>query len=172
MTLAACLPILLYDIGCCCRADAVVVTTTQQLAEEVMSITGGAGAYAAIDSIGGDIASDLAAAVRPGGTIYLYGLMGGLDFKGSGVALLFRDVRYHGFWLVPWLAGMSGAERERVKAATLDLMSKGIMKPETGGLGGQAEGGKGEVMQVALKRHSVICLAAFASLHKGMCEQL
>lgn len=126
---------------CCCSADAVVVTTTQDLAQEVMAVTGGAGAYAVIDSIGGDISNDLAAAVRPGGTVYLYGLMGGLDFKGNGIAVLFRDVRYHGFWLVPWLAGMSAADKERVKATTLDLMAKGIMTPETGGAVGGGGGG-------------------------------
>jgi NADPH:quinone reductase-like Zn-dependent oxidoreductase len=142
-----------------------VVTTTQQLAEEVMSITGGAGAYAVVDSIGGDIASDLAAAVRPGGTIHIYGLLGGVDVKANGMALVFRDVRYHGFWLVSWMAGKTPEDKERVKATTLDLMAKGIMKPETGGweVGGSGttsrgpKKGRGQAMHVNNQCKGVKC---------------
>jgi NADPH:quinone reductase-like Zn-dependent oxidoreductase len=56
----------------------------------VKAITGGAGAGSVLDCVGGDMAEQLAAAVRSGGTVWLYGLMEGLSFKGHGAECLFR----------------------------------------------------------------------------------
>eukprot|EP00879_Flechtneria_rotunda_P014358 GHRR01014999.1.p1 GENE.GHRR01014999.1~~GHRR01014999.1.p1 ORF type:complete len:277 (+),score=108.16 GHRR01014999.1:238-1068(+) len=72
--------------------DEVVVTSTQNLVEQVHAITGGRGAASVLDSIGGDLSEALAGAVRDGGTIWLYGVMGGPTFTGSGIATLFRCV--------------------------------------------------------------------------------
>lgn len=68
----------------------MVCSSTEDLAARVKAITGGAGAASVIDSVGGDLSQALGAAVRDGGSVWLYGLMEGLTFKGSGVDCLFR----------------------------------------------------------------------------------
>ncbi len=55
-----------------------------------MLLAGGAGAASAVDSVGGALMAELAAACKPGASVWLYGLMEGLTFVGSGVDLLFR----------------------------------------------------------------------------------
>lgn len=73
-----------------CRCDEVICSQTEDIAARVKAITGGAGAAAVIDSVGGALSQSLGAAVRDGGTVWLYGLMDGLTFTASGVDCLFR----------------------------------------------------------------------------------
>ena len=54
-----------------CSADEVIVTTEENIVERVKQITGRRLAYAAVDSVAGDMTDNLAAATRPGGTIYV-----------------------------------------------------------------------------------------------------
>lgn len=70
----------------------------------VKAVTGGKGAAAVIDSVGGSLSQALGAAVRDGGSVWLYGLMEGLTITGSGVDCLFRWV--HKMSWVMW--GMLG----------------------------------------------------------------
>ena len=77
----------------------MLVSTTDDVAARVRQITGGAGAHAAIDSVGGDLSNALGDAVRDGGVVYVYGAMGGLTATASIPAMLFRGVTYTGFWL-------------------------------------------------------------------------
>lgn len=60
-------------------ADEVVASADGEgLPERVRELTGGAGAYAAIECVGGDLFGKVASAVRPGGTAIIYGAMSGL----------------------------------------------------------------------------------------------
>lgn len=68
----------------------MVCSSSDDLAARVKAITGGAGASAVIDSVGGSLSQALGGAVRDGGAVWLYGLMEGLTFTGSGVDCLFR----------------------------------------------------------------------------------
>jgi hypothetical protein len=81
-----------HMLGLCCRCDDVVCSTTEDLVARVKAITGGKGAAAVIDSVGGSLSQALGAAVRDGGSVWLYGLMEGLTITGSGVDCLFRWV--------------------------------------------------------------------------------
>jgi NADPH:quinone reductase-like Zn-dependent oxidoreductase len=86
LSVSSCLPLCVIN----CRCDEVVCSGTEDLAARVKSITGGAGAAAVIDSVGGALSQSLGAAVKDGGSVWLYGLMEGLTFTGSGVDCLFR----------------------------------------------------------------------------------
>lgn len=68
----------------------MVCSGTEDVAARVKQITGGAGAVSVIDSVGGALSQVLGGAVRNGGSVWLYGLMEGLTFTGSGVDCLFR----------------------------------------------------------------------------------
>jgi NADPH:quinone reductase-like Zn-dependent oxidoreductase len=60
-----------------CRCNHVVVTGEQDLVKSVMDITGGKGAYAAVDCLCGDTVAQLCNAVRMRGLLVLYGAMTG-----------------------------------------------------------------------------------------------
>eukprot|EP00878_Enallax_costatus_P001707 GHUV01001862.1.p1 GENE.GHUV01001862.1~~GHUV01001862.1.p1 ORF type:complete len:339 (+),score=112.89 GHUV01001862.1:212-1228(+) len=112
--------------------EEVVVSSKDDVVERVRVITGGAMAASVIDCVGGDLSKQLGAAVRDGGSVWLYGLMEGLTFIGSGVDCLFRDVAYRGFWFFPWLESKSPQDRKAVVQKTLQLMGEGIMSPPVG----------------------------------------
>lgn len=114
-------------------ATEVLCSASDNLVERVMAITGGEGAWAAIDCIGGEISNDCGNAVREGGVVYVYGAMGGLTAQASVPALIFRGVSYTGFWLKPWLEGLPGPDK--VKAVVDEVwegMRKGYMRPFNG----------------------------------------
>jgi NADPH2:quinone reductase len=74
-TRAACKKQALLDAG----ADEVIVTTTEDLPARVKEITGGKGAELIFDPVAGKTLPTLAEAVAWGGTIILYGALGGPD---------------------------------------------------------------------------------------------
>ena len=53
------------------RADEVIATSDDNLVARVKEITNRKLAYAAVDPIAGEFTKDVAAAVRPGGTVYV-----------------------------------------------------------------------------------------------------
>ena len=53
------------------RADEVIATSDENLVDRVKEITNRKLAYAAVDPIAGEFTKDVAAAVRPGGTVYV-----------------------------------------------------------------------------------------------------
>jgi NADPH:quinone reductase-like Zn-dependent oxidoreductase len=112
--------------------DEVVCSTTEDLVARVKAFTEDKGAAAVIDSVGGSLSQALGAAVRDGGSVWLYGLMDGLTITGSGVDCLFRDVAYRGFWFVPWLFGKPEAERQAIIQKTLQLMLDKVLDPPIG----------------------------------------
>ena len=57
------------------RADEVIATSDENLVARVKEITNRKLAYAAVDPIAGDFTKDVAAAVRPGGTVYVSATM-------------------------------------------------------------------------------------------------
>ena len=56
---------------CMLRADEVITTSHENLVDRVKEITNRKLAYAAVDPIAGEFTKDVAAAVRPGGTVYV-----------------------------------------------------------------------------------------------------
>ena len=53
------------------RADEVIATSDEDLVARVKEITNWKLAYAAVDPIAGEFTKAVAAAVRPGGTVYV-----------------------------------------------------------------------------------------------------
>jgi NADPH:quinone reductase-like Zn-dependent oxidoreductase len=95
------------------------------LASKVREATGGELAHAAVDSVAGELTGAVTDALRDGGTVLVYGAQGGLSASASVPALLFRDVRVHGFWLGPWLDSLPEGGRARVAAEVWSLYSEG-----------------------------------------------
>ncbi|CAG9465726.1 unnamed protein product [Pedinophyceae sp. YPF-701] len=113
----------LVDAGlthCFCLEDADVVA-------QIKAATGGKGAYAALDCIGGPGTEALGMAVRQGGTVYVYGAMGGLQATVPVPGLIFAGLTVTGFWLGPWMRSMSPEEQVRVKDEVMAHIASGVM---------------------------------------------
>jgi trans-2-enoyl-CoA reductase len=63
-------------------ADEVVASNEEDMVEAVKRITGGKLAFAAVDSVGGDLFSKVVSSVRNFGTVIIYGAMSGLQVQG------------------------------------------------------------------------------------------
>ncbi|GLC36080.1 hypothetical protein PLESTF_000559700 [Pleodorina starrii] len=112
--------------------EAMVLATdadAEALAKRVSELTGGRGAWGALDSIAGSSPARIAPAIRVGGSIIVYGAMGGANIEWNVVQGLFRQVALKGFWLVPWLASKSAEEQRAVLAEVLEHMRSGLLPP-------------------------------------------
>ena len=119
----------LLDFG----ADHVIVSESGEgLQEKVMEITGGKGAYAAIEAVGGSLFAATASSVRNSGTCMIYGAMSGLEASFSIPDPLFRNVTIKGFWVVHWKASKSPEDFKTACANVMKLLEKGIITPYSG----------------------------------------
>ena len=98
--------------------------------------------FAAIDCVAADSTLALSLAVRDHGRILNFGLMSGLTVHNrasltlqctlSGTAAIFRGVKFEGYWVSPYLLGMSLEERRAFFLEIFDLLGKKIIVPFTG----------------------------------------
>lgn len=109
-----------------------VCSATEDLVARVKEITGGKGADAAVDSVAGAMCEQLGDAMKTGGVIIIYGLMGGMNFTGSALAVLFNQVTYRGFWIEPYLAGLPEDKQKAVLDKTMQALAEGVMAPVIG----------------------------------------
>ncbi|KAL4459109.1 hypothetical protein ABPG75_013974 [Micractinium tetrahymenae] len=112
-------------------ADEVVVTTEEDLVERVKEITGGKGAYAALECVGGDITEKVVQATRNGGTVFIYGAMAAFSITVCIPDLLFRDVTLRGFWLNPYLL-KAGERRGKILEEVMQLLADGVIETSGG----------------------------------------
>jgi NADPH:quinone reductase-like Zn-dependent oxidoreductase len=114
------------------------------VAAAIRKITGGKGAWGAIECVGGALTKAIVSGVRDGGKVVIYGAMSGLDFVGGIPDVLFRGVSIHGFWLSTyalfqdvcspqrWLEHLGPERQKRVFLQVLELMASGVVTPYVG----------------------------------------
>jgi NADPH:quinone reductase len=98
----------------------VVVVPGEDLAARVREWTGGKGATAAIDSVGGQTGADVLAALRSGGTSLLFGALDEKPLMVEPGPFLFRELVLQGFWLTRWLQRVPP---EKVREAVGTILS-------------------------------------------------
>jgi len=94
-------------------ADAVVLDGAD-LRERADSICGGVRPLLALNAVGGASALGIANALADGGTHVTYGAMGKQPLKIPNGLLIFRDLRFVGFWLTRHQAHLSGERGRRL----------------------------------------------------------
>jgi NADPH:quinone reductase len=132
-------------------ATHVVVVPGEDLAARVHEVTGGKGATAALDSVGGDTGVEVLAALQSGGTSVLFGALDGRAVSVDPGPFLFRELSLQGFWLTRWLqrvppqlvraavgAVLAGAERGDFRPAVdstypLSEVRAAVLRAETPG---------------------------------------
>ena len=104
------------------------------IAEEVMKITGGKGAYGAIECVGGTIFKACASSVRVNGTIFIYGAMSGLDMTVFIPDPLFRGVSIKGWWLANYIKSKTHEAKQEICRQILGLIELNVVQPCTGSI--------------------------------------
>jgi NADPH:quinone reductase-like Zn-dependent oxidoreductase len=69
------------------RADELICSADEDVAARVKDITGGKGAYAALEPVGGEITKAIIQSVRNDGHVLIYGAMSGIEFTVGGNAI-------------------------------------------------------------------------------------
>ena len=100
-------------------ADAVFGTDEADVVERVRALTGGRGVAGALDAVGGETGALALRCLRSGGTLVVYGLLGGEPLPLHNGEMLFRGLTVRGFWLTHWF---QHTPPERVQPALLELM--------------------------------------------------
>ncbi len=81
----------------------VVVTEECDLRKQIESLCSGSRPRLGLNAVGGASALNLANALADGGVIVTYGAMGRQPLKIPNGLLIFRNLRFDGFWLKKWL---------------------------------------------------------------------
>ena len=116
----------LTDLG----ADAAICMEDERVIDRVKEITGGKGISGAIDSVGGSVAGELARSLRRGGTLVVFGLLGGDRVMPLDIPdLLFKGATVRGFWLTNWFATRPPERVGAAIAELMTLMAQGIVVP-------------------------------------------
>lgn len=97
------------------------------LVEQVNEATRGAPVRLALNGVGGASALRLANALAPGGTVVTYGAMGRQPVQIPNGLLIFKDLRFCGFWVTRWFREAGPAERRDMIQGIRDLAVAGAL---------------------------------------------
>jgi trans-2-enoyl-CoA reductase len=104
-------------------ADAVVLESTD-LREVAPQVCGGRLPRLALNAVGGASALNLANALADGGTVVTYGAMGRQPLKIPNGLLIFRGLRFEGFWLRKMQQDQALLRRVMTEMADLSLSGR------------------------------------------------
>jgi NADPH2:quinone reductase len=110
-------------------ADAAMVTTDGDVVERVRQLTGGRGATAALDAVGGETGALALRALRSGGTMLVYGMLGGEPLPLHNGEMLFRGLTARGFWLSQWFRQTPPAQVAATLGTLMGLIAGGKLTP-------------------------------------------
>lgn len=107
----------------------VVVTDAElgRLPQVLKEASGGKGAGLMLDCVGGKPAGALAKALSQGAEVVTYGAMSKTPHAVGAGALIFRDLRYRGFWVSRW-GERFPQEKKKAMEWLLGLMAEGKLK--------------------------------------------
>ena len=105
----------------------VVLVDGEDLPAQIAAATGGAAVPLALNAVGGDSADRLARALAPGGTIVTYGAMSRQPLRIPNGLLIFKDLRWRGFWISQWYRNSSADACRGMFAELFDLLQRGVI---------------------------------------------
>ena len=119
----------LRDLG----ADAVFSTDEApdvgDLVARVRALTDGRGVAGALDAVGGETGALALHCLRPGGTLLVYGLLGGEPLPLHNGEMLFRGLTVRGFWLTHWFQHTPPERAQTTLRELMGLMAGGQLTP-------------------------------------------
>ena len=106
-------------------AEEIICSGDEDVVARVKEITGGKGAWGALDAVAGTMTQTLASCMRDGGQIFVYGMLGGLAAS-INVMDLWRNVQPVGWTLFKIL--LNPEKREACAAEVAALMIDGVIQ--------------------------------------------
>lgn len=110
-------------------ADAAFATGDGDVVERIRQLTDGKGAAGALDAVGGETGALALRALRPGGTLLLYGMLGNEPLPLHNGEMLFRGLTARGFWLSHWFRRTAPAQVATTLGALMQWMAAGDLTP-------------------------------------------
>ena len=103
----------------------VVILDDDTAVEQTKARTGRAPIRLALNAVGGDSAVRIASVLAAGGSVVTYGAMSRQAFKIPNGLLIFKDIRFRGFWVTNWYKNASAEDRAAMFARLFDLVASG-----------------------------------------------
>lgn len=110
-------------------ADAVILDD-ESVREKVKEHTGDASVRLALNAVGGESATRMAGTLAPGGTVVTYGAMSRQAVKLPAGLLIFKDLRFVGFWVSHWYKTADPADRQAMFMRLFDLARRGVVRTQ------------------------------------------
>lgn len=108
----------------------VVLINSPTLAADIAKATNGAPVVLAIDAVGGETFSRMAAGLTNGGTIVSYGAMSGEFPALNPATIIFNDIRIRGFWLSKWFQTAAPKDIQAAFGKIIPAIAMGKLKAD------------------------------------------
>lgn len=106
----------------------VVLLEDEQLRDEVAERTGHAPIRLALNAVGGASALQLAKTLAADGTMVTYGAMSLQPLKIPNGMLIFKNLRFTGFWVNKWYEAATPEEREATFGPLFAMAKRGLLR--------------------------------------------
>jgi mitochondrial enoyl-[acyl-carrier protein] reductase / trans-2-enoyl-CoA reductase len=106
----------------------VVLVDNEKLRDEVKEATGGAPIRLALNAVGGENALRVANALAPEATMVTYGAMSFQPLRIPNGLLIFKNLRFCGFWVNKWYDQATVQQRDETFAAIFEMAQRGLLK--------------------------------------------
>ena len=109
--------------------DAAFGTDGADVVQRVRQLTGGRGAAGALEAVGGAAGALALRALRSGGVMLVYGMLGDDTLPLHNGEMLFRGLTVRGFWLSQWFRQTPPAQTATTLGELMGLMAGGRLLP-------------------------------------------
>jgi trans-2-enoyl-CoA reductase len=111
------------------RADGAdfVFLDDDEVVSRIASVAGNAPPRLALNAVGGESALRLANALAVSGTLVTYGAMARQPLRVPNGLLIFKDLRWRGFWISAWTQRASADERAAMFGELFALAQRGVL---------------------------------------------
>jgi trans-2-enoyl-CoA reductase len=106
----------------------VVLVDGESLRDEVAAATGKAPIRLALNAVGGENALRVAKCLASDGTMVTYGAMSLEPLSIPNGMLIFKNLRFTGFWVNKWYDAATPAERAETFAPLFDMAKRGLLR--------------------------------------------
>lgn len=106
----------------------VVLLDGEQLRDEVAEATERAPIRLALNAVGGESAMRMAKTLAPRATIVTYGAMSLQPLTIPNGMLIFKELRFTGFWVNKWYDGATPEQRRETFAPLFEMARRGLLR--------------------------------------------
>jgi len=106
----------------------VVLLDGENVRDEVAAATGRAPIRLALNAVGGDNALRVAKCLASDGTMVTYGAMSLEPLSISNGMLIFKNLRFTGFWVNKWYDAATPEQRAKTFAPLFEMAQRGLLK--------------------------------------------